>query len=201
MTEINSTVKNSIVNILEILKKAVSELDENNIIDARLNAELLLCKVMNCKRLDLYVNYERPVKRSEEKEFSELIYRRISNEPLQYILGKTNFFGYDITLDRNVLIPRQETELLVEKILDDISASGKKSVNIFEIGTGSGCIIVALAKKLSGLNILYEIFSIDISEMALSNAKKNLDINGISMDNITLYCKDVFEIPKLKKKI
>ncbi|MFZ1322499.1 MAG: peptide chain release factor N(5)-glutamine methyltransferase [Ignavibacteria bacterium] len=200
MTENNTKEKNSFITVLEVLKKAIVDLDKNNIIDARLNAELLLCNVMNCKRLDLYVNYEKPVKPSEENEFRKLILRRISNEPIQYILGKTNFFGYDITLDRNVLIPRQETELLVERVLEDISSSEKKSVSIFEIGTGSGCIVIALSKRLSELNILYELFSIDISEKALITAKKNLELNGISGENITLYCKDVFDIPKLKKK-
>lgn len=199
MTENNTTDKNQFITVLEILKKAVSDLDENNIIDARLNAELLLCYVMNSKRLDLYVNYEKPVKPSEENEFRKLISRRISNEPLQYILGRTNFFGYDISLDRNVLIPRQETELLVERVLEDISASGKKSVSIFEIGTGSGCIAIALGKKLGEQNISYEIFSIDKSEKALIIAKKNLELNGISGKEITLYCKDVFDIPRLKK--
>ena len=87
MTENNTKEKNSFITVLEVLKKAIVDLDKNNIIDARLNAELLLCNVMNCKRLDLYVNYEKPVKPSEENEFRKLILRRISNEPIQYILG------------------------------------------------------------------------------------------------------------------
>lgn len=199
MPETNLPVTNTLITVLEILKKAAEDLDKNKIMDARLNAELILCNVMNCKRIDLYVNYEKPLNPHEETEFNRLINRRISKEPLQYILGKTNFFGYDIIVDKNVLIPRQETELLVERILEDISATEKKAVSFFEIGTGSGCIVAALAKKLIEQNISYEIFSIDISEKALDTATKNMELNGITGKDITLFCKDVFEIPKLKK--
>lgn len=187
------------ITVIKILRKTVSELELCNIKDARINAELLLCEIMKCSRLDLYINYEKPLNRDELIQFNLYLKRRLSNEPLQYITGKTNFFGYEIKLDRNVLIPRQETELLAERVIEDIISSEKKNVSLFEIGTGSGCIVVALAKRLTELEIGYEIFSIDISFNALETARKNLELNGIADKRITLFEKDIFEIERLKK--
>ncbi|MBS1516498.1 MAG: peptide chain release factor N(5)-glutamine methyltransferase [Bacteroidetes bacterium] len=187
------------ISIIEVLKKTTEELEKNGIQDSRLNSELLLCSVLNCDRIQLYLNYERPLNSGESTLFGKLISRRNEKEPLQYILGKTNFFGYDILLNRNVLIPRQETELLVERILEDIRQSGRIKVSLFEIGTGSGCISVALSKELSESGIEHEIFSIDNSADALETAARNLELNGIDAVRVTLYNKNVFEIPKLRK--
>ncbi len=195
MPENNSNV----LTVIEILRKTVSELELCGIKDARINAELLLCEIMKCSRLDLYINYEKPLSRDELIQFNHYLKRRLSNEPLQYITGRTSFFGYEIMLDRNVLIPRQETELLAERVIEDVISSEKNYVSIFEIGTGSGCLAVALAKRLTELEIGYEIFSIDISGKALETARRNLKLNGIEDTRITLFKKDMFEIERLKK--
>ncbi|MBK9333919.1 MAG: hypothetical protein IPM96_16295 [Ignavibacteria bacterium] len=86
------------ITVIEILRKTVSELELCNIKDARINAELLLCEIMKCSRLDLYINYEKPLNRDELVQFNQYLKRRLSNEPLQYITGSTNFFGYEISL-------------------------------------------------------------------------------------------------------
>lgn len=160
---------------------------------------MLLCHVLNCDRVTLYLNFDKPLKPDETDLLIKFLERRISHEPLQYILGKTSFYGYDIKVNKSVLIPRPETELLVERILRDIEDKHKSSVSIFEIGTGSGCIPIALAKSLIKKDINFEIFSIDISGEAIKTAKENLDLNRLNIPEVRLAVKDVFEIEKLKK--
>ncbi|MBS1551493.1 MAG: HemK family protein methyltransferase, partial [Bacteroidetes bacterium] len=130
--------------VSEFIKVSEKILKEKKINDARLNAELMLCDVLNCSRVDLYLNFDKPLTKDEIRTFKNYMQRRIKHEPLQYILGKTSFYGFDIMVNEKVLIPRQETELLVEKVLNDIKSRSLKDVSVFEIGTGSGCIAIAL---------------------------------------------------------
>ena len=160
--------------LLEILNYSAELLKNSGIKDARLNIELMLCDVLNCDRIKLYLDFDKPLSKNETDQFKLYLRRRLNKEPLQYILGKTVFFGYEIFVDKNVLIPRPDTELLVESILNDIFDSKKEFINILEIGTGSGCIIVAISKELDKKNISYKIKSIDISERALEIAFKNI---------------------------
>jgi release factor glutamine methyltransferase len=161
--------------LLEILNYSTGYLNNNKIDNPRLNAELMLADVMNCKRLQLYLDFEKPLSNEEKEKFKGYLRRRVKREPLQYILGKTNFFGYDITINDKVLIPRQDTEILVEKVLADIELSGLNNVKIFEVGLGSGCIAVALLSELKKRNIVYKYEGIDISEDSLLVARRNLD--------------------------
>lgn len=154
---------------------------------------------MNCDRFSLYLNFDKPLKPAETEILKNFLERRISHEPLQYILGSTSFYGYEIKVNKSVLIPRPETEILVDKIIKDIEAGGKTRISVFEIGTGSGCIPVAIGKSLSDKNINFEIFTIDISEDAIKTATANLELNGLKIPEIRLTVKDVFEIEKLKK--
>ena len=160
---------------------------------------MFLCHVLNCDRVGLYLNFDKPLNKDETELLKNFLERRISHEPLQYIIGTTSFFGYDIKVNKNVLIPRPETELLAERIIDDIKDSNKKKVFIFEIGTGSACIPIAIAKSLQKEEISFEMFSIDISEAAIKTATENLELNGLSPVDIRLVVKDVFQIDKLKK--
>ncbi len=161
--------------LLEILNYSSGYLNDNNIENPRLNAELMLADIMNCKRLQLYLDFEKPLSSAEKEKLKGYLRRRVKREPLQYILGKTNFFGYDIFLNDKVLIPRQDTEILVEKILKDIYDSGKEKIIVFEIGVGSGCIAVAILSELEKRGIECNYHGIDISEEAISATKKNLD--------------------------
>lgn len=186
------------VTIIDFINYSSELLKERKINDARLNIELILCHVLNCNRTDLYLNFDKPLAKVEVKNFKEILLRRLKYEPLQYILGKVSFYGIDFLVNKNVLIPRQETELLVEKILEDIKKSDNKKVSIFEIGTGSGCISIALAKNLELKNIDFEIFSIDKSEDSIEVAMQNMMLNKIPADSVKFYIKDVFEIERLK---
>jgi len=165
--------------LLEILNYSTNLLKENDISDARLNAELMMADALNCKRLDLYLDFDKPLQKDETEKFKKHLRRRLNNEPVQYIIGKTNFYGYDILVDKSVLIPRPDTEILVEKLLNDIKESGLQEVNVLEIGTGSGCIAVAVCKELEKKNIKYEYKCTDVSDEAINLCKKNIEINNV----------------------
>ncbi|MEP7146337.1 MAG: peptide chain release factor N(5)-glutamine methyltransferase, partial [bacterium] len=156
-------------------------------------------EILKCERMNLYMNFDRMLSKYEIKILKEFIHRRISHEPIQYILGKASFFGSEFIVCKSVLIPRPETELLVQKILEDIKDSGKKEVSVFEIGAGTGCISIAVAKGLEKINIGYEIFSIDRSKDAIKNAEQNQKLNAVNNKKLKFYCKDVFDIDKLNK--
>ncbi|HMQ68694.1 MAG TPA: peptide chain release factor N(5)-glutamine methyltransferase [Ignavibacteria bacterium] len=185
--------------VLNAIKNISAKLSGNNIPDARLNAELFLCHVLKCDRVGLYINFDKPLNREETELLKNFTDRRIAHEPLQYIIGTTSFFGYDIRVNKDVLIPRPETELLADIIINDIKKSNKKKISIFEIGTGSACIPIAIARSLQKEEIDLEIFSIDISGDAIKTATENLELNGLNQTGIRLAVKDVFQIDKLKK--
>lgn len=175
--------------LLDILNYSTNLLKEKQISDARLNAELLMADALNCKRLDLYLEFDKPLQKDETEKFKGYLRRRLHNEPLQYIIGKTNFYGYDILVDKSVLIPRPDTEILVENVLKSINDSGIQEVNVLEVGTGSGCIVVAVCKELEKLNIKYTYKGIDISEKAIDLCRKNLEMNEVK--NIEIVKKDI----------
>jgi len=187
------------VTVTEFIGLSTKLLKEKNILDPRLNVELMLCDVLKCNRVRLYLDFEKPLSKEEIKIFRFYLKRRLNHEPLQYILGKASFYGFDFIVNKNVLIPRPETELLVERILENIRSSKKEKVSIFEIGTGSGCISISIAKNLVEEKIDYEIFSIDNSEGAIEVALENLKLNMPDEKQIRFYRKDVFEIDKLNK--
>jgi len=186
--------KEKIDKILDVINFSSDLLNQRGIKDARLNVELLMCHVLNCKRLELYLNFDKPLNLSEREAFKKLLVRRIANEPLQYILGETNFYGYKIKVDKRVLIPRQETEILVEEILKEFSKKQIHQINILEIGCGSGCITIALAGELKKLNKNFKILSIDISEGAITLAKENLDLNGLKDVNVKFSQESIFDL-------
>jgi release factor glutamine methyltransferase len=157
--------------ILDILKASEKALREKGIDNPRLNAEALLADTLNTERIKLYLDFDKPLKDSEVSSYRERIRRRLKHEPLQYIRGYTEFFGMRFNVNPSVLIPRQETELLVEKSIEIIS--GLNHPCVLEIGTGSGCIAAAVAAKTT-----CHIDAIDISDEALSVAKENTEANG-----------------------
>ena len=160
--------------ILEILNWTREHFQEKKIENARLNAELLITHVLNLKRLELYMNFDQVVSRDDRETIKQMLIRRAKNEPLQYILGETEFYGYKFKVNSSVLIPRPETELLVEKVLEN--ADGIR--NVLEIGTGSGCIAITLAKELE----LESIDAVDISPETLLTAKKNAEFHKVKIN-------------------
>ena len=187
--------------VLEIIKSSTELLEKKNISNPRLNVELLLCELMNCDRVKLYLDFEKPLTKSELDLYRDWFKRRLNYEPLQYITGNAYFYGYKFKVNKSVLIPRQETEILVEIVLNEIKSNSKEIINILEIGTGSGCISIALGKKLDDINSNYNITAIDISQEAMDVAKSNLKQIGANSDKITFVEKDVFTIDNFNKDI
>ena len=186
--------------LLEILNFSSDLLEKENISNARLNVELMLSEVLKCDRVRLYMDFDRPMLKDEVSLFKVLLKKRLNKEPLQYVLGKTNFYGYNFVVNKNVLIPRPDTEILVENILDDIKESGKKYVKIFEIGTGSGCISISLSKELSKKGIEHLIKAIDISDDVINVAKGNKDLNSVDDINVVFQKNNLFDIKSLNEK-
>lgn len=169
-------------NVLEILNWATALFESTHIENPKLNAEQIISRVLDVKRLGLYLHSSDVISEDEIKEIQSLIERRRKGEPLQYVLGETFFYDCWIFIDKNVLIPRPETEFLVEKVINE----NQKVKSILEIGTGSGAIAIALAKNLN----LDRIDAIDISKEALKLARKNAIENNV---NINFYQSDIFE--------
>lgn len=142
---------------------------------ARRLIELLLCKVLNCKRIDLYLSFERPLTNSEIVELKKMILQVLQHEPLQYIIGEAQFLDFTLNVRKGVFIPRPETELLAVAVRDDLSLKSNDELEILDIGCGSGAISIALAMYFPNSNVL----AIDISDSALEIAKENASINNI----------------------
>ena len=160
--------------VLEAINLSTEFLGKRNIESPRINAELLLAHTLSCKRLDLYLSYDRPLNEDEVNIYREFIRRRSKYEPLQYIIGKVEFFGLEFIVNPSVLIPRHETEILVETIIN--SFKKEDNLKILDIGVGSGNISVSVAKHLHNSKIT----ATDISEQALATAKNNAEMNSVS---------------------
>lgn len=159
--------------VLEALNGASDYLQNKGIKSVRLNSELLLAHILNCKRLELYLSFERPLQKSEIDIYRELLKRRSSFEPLQYIIGKVEFYGLEFEVNQSVLIPRPETELLVEGIIESVKKDER--INILDIGSGSGNISIALAKNIPSCKVV----GLDISKEAIETSKRNAKLNEV----------------------
>lgn len=178
--------------VLEAIKLSADYLQKKGIESSRLNAELLLAHILNCKRLDLYLLFDRPLKEDEVILYRELLKKRGSFVPLQYLVGTVEFFGLEFNVDSSVLIPRPETELLIETIIEE---NQNTNLKILDVGTGSGIIAISLAKHFDHS----ELYAIDISESALETAKQNAAKNLVA-DRIKFLQLDVRnDIPLLEE--
>jgi release factor glutamine methyltransferase len=174
------------ITLLESINLSTTYLQQKGIESPRINSELLLADIIGCKRLDLYLSFDRPLSDIEIKKYRVRIKRRANFEPLQYIIGKVEFYGLELIVNSSVLIPRPETEILVESIIRQYQKNDKLSV--LEIGCGSGNIAIALAVNLPGANIL----ATDISEHAIKVASENAKRNNVS-DNIKFIKHDILK--------
>ena len=148
---------------------------EKGVDSPRLSMEWLLSDALGLKRLDLYVQFDRPLSSAELDRLRPWVKRRAAHEPLQYITGMADFHKIRVHVDRSVLIPRPETEELVEILLED-HPSGRP-LRVLDIGTGSGCIAIALKKARPE----WTVEAVDLSEAALATARRNADMNGLDI--------------------
>jgi release factor glutamine methyltransferase len=161
--------------ILEILDKTTRFFKQKDIENPRLNAERLLSALLDIDRVQLYLQYDRMMSKSETEQFRDHVRRRAGNEPLQYIIGETEFMGLNFKVSPAALIPRPETEILIEKILSLKDILNLKNPRVWDIGTGSGCIAVSLAHFWPECHIIAS----DMSEDSLELAEKNASINNV----------------------
>jgi len=157
------------------LNEAIRRLEEQGIGAARLSAEVLLMQVLGRDRAFLLAHPEQPLTEREAQEFGDLIGQRASGRPLQYITGHQEFYGLDFMVTPAVLIPRPETEHLVEAALEIIRAEGMKAPKLLDVGTGSGCIALAVAHELKKSGAKAEVHAVDISQEALDVATLNAE--------------------------
>lgn len=162
--------------VLETLTIAAEHFEKAGVDSPRLTAELLLAHALGCRRIDLYLRFDQPIGSDERDRFGEYYKRRLGREPLQYLIGTTNFCGLEIDVNPDVLIPRPETEELVELLIALVrDVAAERSLSILDIGTGSGCIALALASALPTAAVE----GIDVSAGAVNTAAVNADKLGI----------------------
>jgi release factor glutamine methyltransferase len=156
--------------VMDLLNWAARHLEDHRVEHPRLNAELLLAHALTLRREGLYIHLNDPLSDKTKSRLEELVQRRISGEPLQYILGKQEFWSFDFRVDPRVLIPRPETEILVEQSLSTLSAmAAGKTPLVLEIGTGSGAVAISLVREVKDILMV----ATDISREALFLAKEN----------------------------
>jgi len=158
--------------ILSLIKWATGYFTAHGIDSPRATAEILLATLLNLKRIDLYLRYDQPLLNSELSGFKSLIKRRINREPVAYIIGKKDFWSLELEITPDVLIPRPDTETLVEAALSCLGpadAPPDPAGQVLELGTGSGAIVLALASERPA----YRYIATDISLCSLQVARKN----------------------------
>jgi release factor glutamine methyltransferase len=161
------------LNVLEVVKKTSEFFASKGIESPRLNAELLVGHALGLPRMRLYLEFERPVTEAELTNIRELVRRRGRREPLQYILGFTDFSGLRLKTDRRALIPRPETELFVETVVARCSTAPSQ---ILDLGTGGGAIALALARAFPEAHVT----AVDTSAEALALAAENAESTGLA---------------------
>ncbi|MCK4826997.1 peptide chain release factor N(5)-glutamine methyltransferase, partial [bacterium] len=176
--------------ILEIINKTTKFFKQKDIEHPRLNAERLLAALLEIDRVQLYLQYDRLMSKNETELFRDFVRRRAEYEPLQYIIGETEFMGLNFKVTPAVLIPRPETEILIEKILLLKDTQSFPDPTVWDIGSGSGCIAVALAHYWPECIIIAS----DVSEDSLSLAEENASLNNVK-DKIQFLKHDILTDP------
>ena len=163
--------------ILKVLQWATTYFRCNDIDSPRATAEILLAHALAAERIDLYVHYDQPLNAEELSRFKAIIKRRIKREPVAYILGHKEFWSMELAVTRHVLIPRPETECLVERALAYLETdTDSRRQRILELGTGSGAILIALASE----NTQHTYWGTDISAAAIQLARRNAESHGLA---------------------
>ena len=175
--------------VLDVIQRSTDFLAKKGVDSPRLQVELLLAHVLHQPRLKLYLDFERALSEPELAQVRELVQRRAQREPLQHIIGTTSFCGLELAVNKNVLVPRPETELLAEtgwNFLKSLPASAAPPTAL-DFGTGSGCLAIALAVNFPATQVT----AIDVSPEALAVARQNAANHQVD-SRITFHCGDGF---------
>lgn len=174
------------MNVVDYLKRATEYLDRHEIPSARLNAELLLAGMLGVPRIDLYTGFDRQLTQDEADAYRACLLRRAKGCPVQYITGEAGFRGLVVKVVPGVFIPRPETEVLVEKALEAVAATG--SPRVLDVGTGTGCIAVSIASERSDATVT----ATDLDAAAASLCEENARLAGVA-DRVSVLVGDLFE--------
>ena len=182
--------------VQEILQKNYKDLLNHNIQTAKIDSEVILANILNTTRINLITKQDVTLNKEQEDLFSKLVERRKQKEPVAYILNKKEFWNENYFVDKRVLIPRPETEILIELLLKKIKDKNK-AYKVLDLGCGSGCLLISFLKEMHKSRGM----GVDISSNALEVAKKNIELHNLNnraklmrLDLLTLHTKDKFDV-------
>ena len=182
--------------VQEILQKNYKDLLNHNIQTAKIDSEVILANILNTTRINLITKQDITLNKEQENLFSKLVERRKQKEPVAYILNKKEFWNENYFVDKRVLIPRPETEILIELLLKKIKDKNK-AYKVLDLGCGSGCLLISFLKEMHKSQGM----GVDISSNALEVAKKNIELHNLNnraklmrLDLLTLHTKDKFDV-------
>jgi release factor glutamine methyltransferase len=173
--------------VIEVLKAASSHLQKHSSESARLDAEVLLAQALGLRRLDLYLQFDRPLSDEELSRYRGLVARRAHGDPVAYLVGHKEFMALDFEVSPAVLVPNPDTEVLVQRAVA-IARQANVSLRVADIGTGSGCIAIAIAHYAPGV----ELWASDVSGEALEVASRNVTRHSLN-DRVHLACGDLLD--------
>ena len=174
MSDVSSTTEPW--NVDRLLKWTRAHFQSKGLDEPRLRAELLLAHALGCRKIDLYARFDHVPAEQPLGKYRELVKSAARAEPIAYLIGRKEFYSLDFEVTPDVLIPRPETELVVEEAIKWNKARSPATVNVCDVGTGSGCIAVTMAKRLPGIAIT----AADVSPGALAIAKRNAEKHGVA---------------------
>ena len=182
--------------VQQILQKNYKDLLNHNIQTAKIDSEVILANILNTTRINLITKQDIVLNKEQEDLFSKLVERRKQKEPVAYILNKKEFWNENYFVDKRVLIPRPETEILIELLLKKIKDKNK-AYKVLDLGCGSGCLLISFLKEMQKSQGI----GVDISSNALEVAKKNIELHNLNnraklmrLDLLTLHTKDKFDV-------
>ncbi len=160
---------------IAVLDWTTKRFSDAGITSARLEAQLLLAHVLGCSRTQLYTGFDKPLGESELTGYRELIKRRLGGEPVAYLVGEHEFWGLPLHIDANVLVPRPDTETVIE-VVRSLRSDRMAPCRVLDLCTGSGAIAVALARELPAARVI----ATDVSAPAVALARRNAERNGVA---------------------
>jgi release factor glutamine methyltransferase len=176
-------------NVLALLNWTRGHLERCGVPSPRLAAEVLLAATMGCRRIDLYTRYDYSPPEEQLERFRDLIRRAAAREPVAYLVGEKEFYSLPIRVTRDVLVPRPETEILVEQAVERLRAIAAPGW-LWDVCTGSGCVAVAVAKQVPGAEVLAS----DLSPAAAAVARRNVETHGLE-DRVRVFVADLLGLP------
>ena len=180
--------------VIDLIHWAETYLKEKEFDNPRAEIEWLLCALLDCDRLNVYLRFEEPLSQSQLTILRNWVKRRLTNEPLQYITGSCDFYGRQFLINSKVLIPRPETERLVDIAIEKMN--GIDSPSILDVGTGSGCIATTLGLEIPDSKVMGVDISLDALEIANGNKEKLCSENVlfIEMDILNTFPEKLFDL-------